>query len=115
MKHEEYVELVKSYALSIGKKLVVDYLTSKIPWLLSPIVSPILSFAVEKILVVFIYKVETAIFFKYTDIRTTRQGNDLLEAMERNIEAINRGNKDEIMETENKLIDSFRTCFRLNL
>lgn len=113
MTRDEYVELIKSYALSFGTKAVLKVLVSKIPWLAGSIINPILGFIVEKVLQVFIYEAETRIFFAYTDLRCDAQGRAFVEAVKQKQEILLNGTEEQKREAEEKVKLAFKSLVKL--
>ena len=115
MSQQEYIEVLKSAALSSGKKFVIDYVSKKIPFLFIPILNPITSLVIEKVVEVLIMETEFAIFFKYTDMRVSEQGKVFSKMAENNYKAQMYGTNKEKEIAEKLLVDSCRSLFRLNL
>jgi len=113
MTRQEYIDLIKSAFLTAGKKAVMGYLVDKIAFFSLPIVNPILSMIVEKILTILIQSAEMLAFFTYTDFRVAAQGKSFEAAALRNHIAQQGGSDDEKREAEKLLIDSLRSFIRI--
>ena len=112
MEHKEYIEILKSYILQSAKKATIEYIFKKIPYLAIPVLNPVVSFIVEKIATIILYKVETAIFFTYIDIRTNFQGRTLYNAITKNKEAQAYGTDEEKQLAEKNLALAFDSFFK---
>lgn len=113
MTHDDYVNALKSHLKKIVVKQVVKFIFSKLTFLAWGPLAPIVNFLVGKIISIAINQTELAIFIKYIDIRTTKQGRDFYSAIEMNEQAKIGGNKDEQEKSEEKLKDTFRDFIRL--
>lgn len=108
MDRDAYVDLLKSTALEIGKRFVMQYLLTKLPFLALPIINPIAGFVVGYILKIAIRESEFGLFFLYIDLRTNRQGVNFIEAASKNRIAQVSGSPEQKAKAEKELIDSFR-------
>jgi hypothetical protein len=114
MNQQEYADLLKSAALSLGKKLVMEALISKLPFLGLAWVNPIVALIVGKILEIAIKQTELGLFFSYIDMRTSAQGRAFQDAAIHNREIRNAGTEQEIAAAEIALINSFRAFAKFN-
>ncbi len=110
---DEYVEVIKSAALTAGKKTVLALLTARLPVALTTgfvgsLVNPLLGYLVGMILEIAIRETEIGLFFLYIDLRTSAQGRAFEKSARENFEAVKRGNLEEMARAEKKLIDDFR-------
>lgn len=110
---DAYVEFLKTTALSIGKKAVLQFLIPQLPkflttGLLGTLFSPLLGFLVGKILEIAIRETEIGAFFLYIDLRTSAQGRDFEAAAKANLEKQKNGTPAEKAKAEKDLIDAFR-------
>lgn len=112
MTRDQYVEILKSAALSAGKKMVMSYLVTRVPFFALPIVNPILGFVVGSILEIAIRETEMGAFFLYIDLRTSAQGRAFEKAALKNYEVQKNGTPQEKADAEKELIDSFRTLVK---
>jgi len=108
MNREVYVDLLKSTALDLGKRFVMQYLVAKIPFLALPIINPLAAFVVGYILKIAIRESEFAAFFLYIDLRTNKQGVAFVDAAAANRIAQETGTPEQKAVAEKALIDSFR-------
>ena len=107
--HQEYVEAIKKSAIATGKKALITYLTKKLPFLFIPVIGPIVSLVLEKVVEILIRETEFAIFFKYIDLRVDAQGRDFSEAAIKNFHVQKSGSPDEIAKAEKELIEKFKS------
>ena len=108
MKHSEYVESLKRAAIDTGKRLLIKKVAEKLPFLFLPILGPVTTFALEKIVEILIEQTEFAIFLKYTDMRVDREGREFSEAATENYKAQQSGNLERIAMAEKDLMDKFK-------
>ena len=109
MTHQEYVDAIKKSAVSAGKKVLISTLSKKIPFLFVPVIGPVVSLLLGKIVEILVQETEFAIFFKYIDLRVDRQGREFSEAAIRNFHAQQNGSPDERAKTERELIEKFKS------
>lgn len=110
---QEYVDVIKTAALSMGKRLVIQAIVSKIPWLGNFIFGPIVGWIVGKVLEIAIQKTEMGLFFLYVDLRTSAQGREFQRAALQN--AVAQASQDPVAkkEAEIYLIESFKAFAKL--
>jgi len=113
MDRDAYVDLLKSTALDLGQRFVMQYLVSKIPFLALPIINPIAGFLVGYVLKIAIRETEMGAFFLYIDTRTNKQGVAFVEAAQANRAIQASGTAEEKAQAEKVLIDSFRAFIKL--
>lgn len=111
--HDEYVNLIKETALSVGKQAVMRYLVAQFPWMGAALINPIIGLVVGYILGVAIKYTEFGAFYQYTDLRIGNQAKGFEEAAIRNQLAQQSGNKEEIRRAEKELIKAFDTFVSL--
>ena len=109
MTHQEYVDAIKKSAISTGKKVLVQYLTKKLPFLFFPIIGPVTGLVLEKIVEILVRETEFGIYFKYIDLRVDAQGRAFSEAAIKNYQAQLSGDKDAIAKAEKELIEKFKS------
>lgn len=80
MTYDESVDSLKSAALDLGKKLVMNYLLAQAPFLATGFVGKLTSLFVGKVLEILINKTEFGAFFLFIDVRVNQQGKDFAEA-----------------------------------
>lgn len=114
MNQDAYVDLIKSTALELGSRFVMQYLVSKLPFLALPIINPIAAFLVGYVLKIAIRETELGAFFLFIDTRTNKQGVAFVDAAVRNRLAQEKGTTDEKLKAEAELIDSFRAFIKLS-
>lgn len=105
MSQKDYVETIKQAAVSMGTRLVFDFIVSKIPFLAGVIFNPILSWIIGKILSIAINQTEMGAFFLYVDLRTSAQGRAFEKAA---LAHANAKSDEEKKNAEKELIDTFR-------
>lgn len=115
---DEYVELIKSVALSTAKKATIELILKKLPVSLTTglagfFVNPLISWLVGEALEVAIRQTELGAFFLYIDLRTSIQGRDFEKAVRKNIETIKNGTPEQKAASEKELIDRARAFFKL--
>lgn len=108
MTRDQYVEALKSAALDMGRKLVMDWLVAQLPWIAWKIPNVIAGFVVSQVLKIAIRETEFGLFFLYIDLRTSSQGRSFEAAALRNREAQTKGTPEEKARAEAELISSFR-------
>jgi hypothetical protein len=111
--HQEYVDSIKKAAVSTGKKFLVKRVAEMLPFLFLPILGPITTIALEKIVEILVRETEFAIFFKYIDLRVDAQGRAFSEAAIRNFHAQKTGDPNEIAKAEKELIEKFKSFVTL--
>jgi hypothetical protein len=114
MNRDDYVDLIKSTALDLGSKFVMQYLVAKLPFLALPVINPIAGFLVGYVLKIAIRETEMGAFFLYIDTRTNKQGIAFVEAAQRNKAMQAAGTPEERANAEKDLIDSFRAFVRFD-
>lgn len=105
---DDYVESLKTAALQIGVKAVMNVIVTRIPFLGSWFISPILGFFVGKVLEIALRQTEMGAFFLFIDTRTSRQGRDFAEAARLNAIAQQTGTEEEKKHAEERLKTEFR-------
>jgi putative Mn2+ efflux pump MntP len=115
---DEYVELLKSTALSLGKREIMPLLLSQLPkalttGFLGAVLSPVLGFIVGKVLEIAIRETEIGAFFLYIDLRTSAQGRDFEKTMQANLDAQKNGTPDQKAKAEKELKDAFKAFVKL--
>lgn len=108
MNRDDYVDLIKSTALDLGQRFVMQYLVAKLPFLAWPIVNPIAGFIVGYVLKIAIRETEMGAFFLFIDTRTNAQGRAFAEAAQKNRDAQTSGTPEEKAKAEAELIGKFR-------
>lgn len=111
MTRDEYVESIKSAALSIGKKAVMSRLATKFPALFvgtaGRFFNPIVGLFVEKILVYAIKEGEMGAFFLYIDMRVDAQASDFEKKALEYHRIQQTGSPEEIKRAEGNLKRAF--------
>lgn len=115
---DEYVELLKSTALSMGKQAVLKILLPQLPAALTKgfvgaLLNPLLGFLVGKALEIAIRETEIGAFFLYIDLRTSAQGKAFEAQMRANLEAQKSGDPAKIAQAEKELINAFKAFVKL--
>lgn len=114
---DEYVELLKSTALSLGKQEVLPLLLSQLPSALTSgfigtLLNPIFGFLVGKVLEIAIRETEIGAFFLYIDLRTSAQGREFEKAARENLLKQKTGTPSEKAAAEKELKDAFRAFIK---
>ena len=109
MTHQEYVDQIKSAALTIGVRAVMAAFALNLPWTQSPVVKQILEYIVTYILRLAILQTEFGAFWAYVDLRTTNQKTAFDEAVFM-LQALKDKNAsaEEIKNAEDKVVQAFR-------
>jgi hypothetical protein len=113
MKHDEYVEVLKSTISKLVIKSATEIVFKKVAFLAWGPLGPLTSYLIEKLVGIIINETELAIFLKYTDFRISKQGKIFSEAAIKNSEAQKNGSEDEKKKAEEELINSFRAFVKL--
>jgi len=115
---DEYVELLKSTALSMGKDAVLKILLAQLPakmvtgfW--GAMINPILGLLVQRTLEIAIRETAIGAFFLYIDMRTSAQGRDFEKAAAHNVLVQLTGTEEEKARAEKELINRFRSLIKL--
>ncbi len=115
MNQQQYADLIKQAALSMGKKFVFNFVVSKIPILGNVVFGPVVGWVIGKVLEIAILKTEMGLFFIYIDLRTSQQGRDFQDAAFKNALAQKGTNEKLKKEYEKNLIDSFRAFVKFSM
>lgn len=107
--HQEYVDSIKKSAVAAGKKLLIAELTKRVPWLFIPVIGPLVSLVLGKVIEILVNETEFAIFFNYIDMRTDSQGREFSKAALVNLAAQRTGSPQEKAQAERDLIVKFKT------
>lgn len=115
---DDYVELLKSAALSMAKKEIMPLILSQLPsalttGFLGSILTPVLGFIVGKVLEIAIHETEIGLFFLYIDLRTSAQGRDFEKTMRANLDAQKNGTLEQKDQAEKDLKDAFKAFIKL--
>lgn len=115
---DEYVELLKSTALSLGKQEILPLLLSQLPagmttGFFGAILNPIYGFIVGTVLEIAIRETEIGAFFLYIDLRTSAQGRDFEKAARENLLKQKAGTPEEKAKAEKELIDAFKAFVKI--
>jgi hypothetical protein len=110
---DEYVELLKSTFLSLGKKQILPLLLAQLPAGLTTgfvgmLLNPIFGFIVGTVLEIAIRETEIGLFFLYIDLRVNAQGKEFEATMRANLEAQKGGDPAKIAKAEKELIVAFK-------
>jgi hypothetical protein len=115
---DEYVELLKSTVLSLGKKQILPLLLAQLPagmttGFVGMLLNPIFGFLVGKVLEIAIRETEIGAFFLYIDLRTSAQGREFEEVMRKNLEAQKGSDPVAKEKAEKELIVAFKAFAKL--
>lgn len=115
---DEYVELLKSTALSLGKQEVLPLLLAQLPsglttGFVGSLFNPILGFIVGKALEIAIRETEIGAFFLYIDLRTSAQGREFEKAARENLLKQQNGTPEERAAAEKELKSAFKAFVKL--
>lgn len=106
--HASYVDSLKKASIALGKDALISYLSKTLPFLFIPVVGPIVSFFLGKLVEILITKTEFAIFIEYIDMRVDAQGSAFSKAALANYQTQQNGTPDEKAKAEKELITRFR-------
>lgn len=112
MTHQEYIDSIRASALNFGKEAVINYIKSKAPFFLIPVLNPITSLIVSKILEILLKETEFAAFFYYIDTRTSHQGELFAQMAYRNYIAQQFGSEIEKKIAQENLENAFKTLVK---
>lgn len=107
--HQEYIDAIKKSAVTTGTKALLAVLLKKAPYLFIPVVGPITSLLVGKLVEILIQSTEFEVYFKYIDLRVDAQGRDFSEVALDNFQIQQTGTADEKRKIEKELIEKFKT------
>ena len=114
---QEFVDVVKSGALTIIKKRLLHIVTTKllswIPGKVLTAINPLLGLVVGFVAKELVEDSELLIFFLYVDFRTTRQGQKTYADMANNYKIQISGTKEQKELSENVLMASSRVLIGL--
>lgn len=112
MKKSEYVDLIKSTALDVGKRAVMKYLIAKFPFFSLGFINPVTAMVVGCVLDIAIKETEMGAFFSYIDLRTSIQGKTFENAAYK-YKIANEGRDDaEKKLAEQELLNSFNNLIK---
>ena len=111
---DEYIETIKTAALNLGKRLVLEYLVKEFPLLGSRLLNPIVGYFVGVVLEIAIKKTELGVFFLFIDMRTSAQGRAFERSALANRQAQLTGTEEEKRHAEEALIRDFRAFAKFN-
>lgn len=111
MSQIEYANNLKQAAISMGRKLVLEYIKSKIPFLGNIFFGPIVGFFIGKVLEIAFEKTELGLFFLFIDMRVGEQAKQFQAAVDKNSKAQTESEK---KNAEIDLINSFRAFVKLH-
>lgn len=106
--HQEYVDAIKKSVVSTGKKVLIETVAKKLPFLFVPVIGPITSLILGKVVEVLFNETELAVFFGYIDLRVDKQGRDFYEAAIKNRNVQLNGSPEAKAVSEKELIQKFR-------
>ena len=112
MTRDDYVDLIKAAFKDLGYRVVMKRLVAEVPFFGWGLVNPIIGHLVSYILEYLISSAEMFFFFKYTDLRVSRQGKEFLEAALRHQEAKTKS-KEERERAEKDFINAARVFIDL--
>lgn len=108
MTRDQYVEILKSTAVKMGHKLVMDWLVAQMSWMAWTVPNTIFGFIVSQVLKIAIRETEFGAFFLFIDLRTSAQGRAFEASAIRNHSAQQNGTAEEKAHAEAQLISDFR-------
>jgi hypothetical protein len=106
--HEEYVKTIKDAATRLAVEVLIREVPKRLPFLFIPVLNPIVTLLLKKIVEILITQTEFAIFFSYIDLRVDAQGRKFATAALENRKAQLSGTPEEKKIAEENLIKSFR-------
>lgn len=84
---DEYIAVMKQAFVSLGKKVVVEFITTNFPFLAKAYISPFISFGVGLGIEALAKHAEMGLFFYFIDMRVGQQGKDFERAAYDNFKA----------------------------
>lgn len=106
--HEEYVKTLKDAATRLALDVLVREVSKRLPFLFVPVLNPIVTLLLRKVVEILFTQTEFAIFFTYIDMRVDAQGRRFISAAKENRNAQMNGTPEEKKLAEEKLISTFR-------
>jgi hypothetical protein len=105
---DEYVSILKDSAIKLGVQALERELSKRLPFLFWPVISPITSLILTKLVSLLIKQTEFGAFFVYIDMRVTSQGRAFQRAALQNYKVQQTGTEEEKKNAEEELIRRFR-------
>ena len=106
---DTYVASIKSAFVTMGNRVVMSFLATQFPFLLSPFIKPIVEWAVNMVIETLVDNVEMQAFFMYIDTRVDQQGREFSAAALENLEAQKNGTPEQKLLARNNLISKFKS------
>jgi hypothetical protein len=106
--HEEYVKTLKDAAARLAVDVLIREVSKRLPFLFVPVLNPIVTFLLKKVVEILFTQTEFAVFFAYIDMRVDAQGRKFISAAKENRQAQINGTPEEKKLAEDKLISTFR-------
>lgn len=110
---DQWVNGIKNALVVTGVRSASAYLTAQLPFLKWPILNGVLEAVLTNMFEDIYSKPEMAAFFKYIDVRVTKQGKNFEKAVAEHLQAKLTGNKEKIKNAENELWLKFADLARL--
>ena len=107
MTHKEFTDSLRTFLVEKGKEALLAKLISLAPFLANPIINPVASLLVGK-LVTYIFEVtDFAVYVKYVDFRADRQGKAFLEEMKEYLKVKDSDDEEAKAKAREKLTKAF--------
>ena len=106
-------ESIRNTLLALAKKQILLVLIKKIPFLALPIINPILSFFLGKLLNIIMDQTVLGIRFMKIDWELTSEINDVNRAVDKANKAIKENDLEQIKLSEIELIEAARKLIRI--
>lgn len=109
---DEYIAVLKDAVLTAGKRWVMEWIVSKIPFFGMSVPHAVVGWVVGKVLWIAIIKTELGAFFLFIDLRTSKQGREFYAMAVKNRDVQQNGSKEQKRETELQLINRARNLIK---
>jgi|LakMenE01Jun11ns_1017448.scaffolds.fasta_scaffold9953450_5 hypothetical protein len=115
MSREAYIAALRESALLLAKRLTMQYIVGRFPFVGLAFPNAIVGLVVGKVLEIALQKTELGLFFAYVDVRTSRQGREFEASMSAYLMAQKGGYGPEAKRlAEDRLINSFESFVRFS-
>lgn len=110
---DEYVAVIKSTFVSLGKTLIVETANKYLPFLSLPVIKQVFNYVIDWALTLLVDKTETGIFFLYIDFRVAAQSKEFERAAYVNYYAQQTGTKEQKRDAKIQLLKASREFIAL--
>lgn len=107
MTRDQSIGAIKIAFATIGREAVMGWLIAQIPVLAHPFLRAVLNQFIDELMNFIVDGAETGVFFRYIDVRSTRQGRDFESSAFRNAVAQMSGTPEEKANAKKDLLEKF--------